>query len=169
MRVSRAKAYWIAVAIFGLAISLPLAWVFSRAHHTDTLQAEAGIVYVLQSEDWLSPLVVMTGALFIATVFLAYFTFGLFSKTAATVADARQAAADVRSIIRGAGRTHKVNGSSKPNRFLIEASNSGEGPALIERVHWTFVEFTEFAQAKQHPYPKTEVSGEVVRQLSSTQ
>jgi hypothetical protein len=178
MFVSRAKTFWIAAATFGLAISLPLAWVYWQTHQSSQSRTTAATTtgtiagtttYILQPEDWAAPLVLVTGVLALFTGLLWIFTARLWNATHTMMANEQKRNRDIRSIIRGAGTTYRPPGKpdAKPNRFLIEASNSGEGPALIERVHWRFVERTDFeteieTNSKQPSYPNTEDSGEVV-------
>ena len=94
---------------------------------------------------------------------LATFTYLLFRATSQLASDAQRTAAGVRSIIRGSGQKH----STMPGIFIIEASNAGTGPALIETVEWGFGPSSVFAGPPS--YGAANISNEMVHPQTRTQ
>jgi hypothetical protein len=101
---------------------------------------------------------VFTLALCIVTGILAWFTYALYKTTVAILDEERRAATEVRSILRGAG-DNATDQRTYANVFWIQASNSGEGAAVINRIEWSFVAFGDWAV---RPYQYSEPSGEVI-------
>jgi hypothetical protein len=179
MLIGRAKVFWIAAAIYGLAISLPLAGMFSsfnpstNAPHIESSDesAKAAATYVIQQpESWGSPLVVVSGVLCVITLGLACYTRGLFRETAKLARDTREASTKAleastahtqtlfnieRAYLAGGGECLRDKGQIRRNEpgerlFRLALGNHGKTPAFLTAYG---IHFCTLEEARKGPQP----------------